>query len=316
MRRVRDLWAPSIVLIALIGREGHGLAGTQQVSRTESSMPDHTFSHFVYCDTNILSELAKQPTLWPPVREYLLSRDLTIAVSSQVAELSDAEGLHEGLNALLVSVPSAVIKQWDVVLGEEVKAHPDERSESLLAYPLNAVLFEQNGFARIREFLGSPALRAARSGQREASAKLMERHSALKGNFPPGPTGKYTKEQAPFFASVITMQWLADEHREFLEQFRNRVEAFRDPVFRSVRLYALVLFYKYYLGGRNPKRPSDFGDLFHLYALPYCAIAVVERDLANVLTQIKRADPVLKTTDVRDIDFLRAFASGSDRKAD
>ncbi len=31
MRRVRDLWAPTIVLIALVGREGHGLAGPQQV---------------------------------------------------------------------------------------------------------------------------------------------------------------------------------------------------------------------------------------------------------------------------------------------
>ena len=33
MRRVRDLWAPTIVLIALVGREGHGLAGPQQVMR-------------------------------------------------------------------------------------------------------------------------------------------------------------------------------------------------------------------------------------------------------------------------------------------
>jgi hypothetical protein len=34
MRRVRDLWAPTIVLIALVGREGHGLAGPQQVLPT------------------------------------------------------------------------------------------------------------------------------------------------------------------------------------------------------------------------------------------------------------------------------------------
>ena len=33
MRRVRDLWAPIIVLIAFVGREGHGLAGPQQVSQ-------------------------------------------------------------------------------------------------------------------------------------------------------------------------------------------------------------------------------------------------------------------------------------------
>ena len=31
---VRDLWAPTIVLIALVGHEGHGFAGPQQVRRT------------------------------------------------------------------------------------------------------------------------------------------------------------------------------------------------------------------------------------------------------------------------------------------
>ena len=32
MRRVRDLWAPTVVLNGLVGREGHGLAGSQQVT--------------------------------------------------------------------------------------------------------------------------------------------------------------------------------------------------------------------------------------------------------------------------------------------
>ena len=37
MRCVRDLWAPTIVLIAVVGREGHGLAGPQQVSQIRDS---------------------------------------------------------------------------------------------------------------------------------------------------------------------------------------------------------------------------------------------------------------------------------------
>jgi hypothetical protein len=69
-----------------------------------------------------------------------------------------------------------------------------------------------------------------------------------------------------------------------------------------------VLFYKYYLGGRDPKKPSDFGDLFGLYALPYCALAVVERDLANVLTQIQKHDPVLENVEIRDTSFVRSLA--------
>jgi hypothetical protein len=210
---------------------------------------------------------------------------------------------------MLVSVPSAVIKQWDVVLAEEVMAHPKTRSESLLLYPLNALLLESGGPAQIQEFLDSTDLRDARSGQREAAARLPGRHAELKDNFPPGPGGAYLKDQAPFFASVLTMQWLAGTHLSFLQQFRDNIEGFREQTIKSVRLYALALYYKYYLGSREPKKPSDFGDLFHLYALPYCTLAVVERDLANVLAQIKRNDTVLDTTEIRDIDFIRGFAA-------
>ena len=105
------------------------------------------------------------------------------------------------------------------------------------------------------------------------------------------------------------MQWLAGSHFSFLQQFRDEIGAFREQTIKSVRLYALVLYYKYYLRNVEPKRPSDFGDLFHLYALPYCALAVVERDLANVLAQIKRNDAVLEATEIRDIDFIRGFAA-------
>jgi hypothetical protein len=65
-----------------------------------------------------------------------------------------------------------------------------------------------------------------------------------------------------------------------------------------------VIFYKYYLGQREPKKLSDFGDLAHLFVLPYCELAVMERDLCNVLNQIKRNQDTLKTTIVRDVNFF------------
>ena len=93
-----------------------------------------SFSRFVYCDTNILSQLAKHRELWPPLSQYLLQHDLTLAVGGQVAELADAPRLHESLAALLTAVPAAIIKQWDVILDEEVSAHPGQRHETLLSY--------------------------------------------------------------------------------------------------------------------------------------------------------------------------------------
>jgi hypothetical protein len=263
-----------------------------------------SFSRFVYCDTNILSHLSKHRELWSPLSQYLLQHDLTLAVGSQVAELTDAPRLHEALAIMLTAVPAAIIKQWDVILEEEVRAHPDQRNDTLLSYPLNALLLQEGGPQELQAFLSSDALRKARSGQLAFAAQLAARHNELKSNFPPSAGETYTREQASSFAWMQTIQWLAKDHRNFLEQFQSNVVGFNDKTFSSVRLFGLVLFYKYYLGRRDPRRMSDFGDLAHLFAIPYCTVAIMERDLTNVLQQIKRHDPVLRSTTISDIGFF------------
>lgn len=100
------------------------------------------------------------------------------------------------------------------------------------------------------------------------------------------------------------IQWLVEGHRDFLLGFQNNIENFNSKVFLSVRLFAYVIFYKYYLGQREPKKLSDFGDLFHLFYLPYCELAVVERDLCNILNQIKSNDDILATTDMSISEIL------------
>jgi hypothetical protein len=105
----------------------------------------HTFYRFAYFDTNILSEIAKRIDIWQRLIDFLADEDLTLAISSQVAELASANRLHERLGQLLIHVPSAIIKSWNVVLAEEVASHPNERFQSLLGYPLNAMLIEDGG---------------------------------------------------------------------------------------------------------------------------------------------------------------------------
>ncbi len=270
-----------------------------------------SFSRFLYCDTNILSHLAKHQELRAGWARHLLERDLTLAVGSQVAELADASSLHASLVRLLTSVPSGLIKTWDQILDEEVQAHPSSRTATLLMYPLNALLLEEGGLERFREFLSSAGLAEARSGQRAASLELPERLATLKPNFPPGSAGKYTRQQAAEFAWMQALQWLAPGHRDFLERFLTDAGKFNASTFRSVRLYALVLYHKYYLGNREPRRPSDFGDLAHLYAIPYCCAAIMERDLANTLIQIKRHDGVLDHTEIYNLDVVSKWANAA-----
>jgi len=268
-----------------------------------------SFSRFVYLDTNIYSYLAKNIHHWKRLSDFLTANDLCLALShAHQAELAEAKTLHDKLVDLLLLMPSAAIKPWDVVLKEEVKAHPQCRTDSLLLYPFNQLLLEKNGNHTILSWFTSDNLTRARKDQLTGAQQMQARHSALKNNFPPSKSGKYIREQAPEFADYIIMQWLADTHPDFLASFKDRVQHLRTECFLSVRIHPLVIFYKYYLQGREPDQLSDFGDLYHLSYLPYCNLVIIERDLCNVLNQIKQDHNVLDSTVVRNIDFFKDWA--------
>lgn len=272
-------------------------------------MPEYTFSRFIYLDTNIVSYFANNEASWPSLFQFLRDEDLTLGIGAgQVAELSDAERLHWDVARFFFSVPTGLITSWDKILAEEVRAHPERRTGTLLAYPLNAMLTEPNGFQRLIQFLSSDSLAGARANQLRAAQRMPDRHSELKSNFPPGADGTYSRDQADEFAELQVLQWLADNHREFLQGFQDDATRLNFDVFLSVRLFGYVIFYKYYLGRRDPTRPSDFGDLSHLCAIPYCELAVMERDLCNILGQIKRNHSILESTKMHDIDFARTFS--------
>jgi hypothetical protein len=269
-------------------------------------MVKYTFSNFAYFDTNILSQLAKNDDIRPGCFRYLEENDLTIGLGGgQVSELSDAEGLHEKLFVLLISTPTGIIKNPDEILSEEVRAHPKQRTDTLLMYPLNAILLEDNGPQSFVDFLSSDKLKSARRDQLQHAKRMPNRLNNLKRNFPPSKSGKYTREQADNFAHYQVIQWLSFDHKDFLEQFIKQPEKMHHNVFLSVRLYGYVIFYKYYLGQREPKKLSDFGDLFHIFPLPYCEVVVMERDLCNILNQIKKNHNILNSTIIHNIDFLK-----------
>lgn len=268
-------------------------------------MAKYTFSNFAYFDTNILSHLAKNENLWSGLFGYLEENDLTIGLGGgQVSELSDAKRLHEKLFVLLMNTPTGIIKNWDEIIAEEVHAHPKQRIDTLLMYALNAILLEEDGPKRFLEFLSSNELKRARKDQLSHAKKMQKRHNDLKRNFPPSNSGKYTREQAEKFTEQLIKQWLSHDHKNFLDDYDTQPGMVRFSVFLSIRLFGYVIFYKYYLGQREPKQLSDFGDLFHLFPLPYCDLVVMERDLCNILNQIKKNHNILNSTNIHNIDIL------------
>lgn len=271
-------------------------------------MDINIYSNYIYLDTNILSQFAKDTSIISKLSSYLLDNNISLAFSgAHMAELSDAIRIHEELSWLLILLPSSLLHSWEKILEFEINAHPNFHRDSILAYPLNNLINEVEGEEKIISFLKSDSLVSARAQQKAHSRKMLNRHKELKNNFPPKRNGKYSATQANEFETAMVIQWLSNLYPKFLVNYKTDVSGLNIKVFKSIRLYSLVLFYKYYLGKREPNELSDFGDLFHLSYIPYCKLAVIERDLCNVLNQIKKRNDILKGIPINNIDFINSL---------
>lgn len=256
-----------------------------------------------YFDTNILSHLVHNQQLWPTLQKFLTQNNYVLGISSaHAAELSEATRQHQTLAELFTHVPSGILKTSEAIFAEEVDAYPQKRAESLLAYRFEPS--DADNLQQIQDFLSSQKLALARQDQLRYAQQMPKRYSQLQGNFPPSKTGKFTVAQADEFAWTQVLQWLGQMHRDFLLRFQNDIGQFHTEMFLSIRLFAHVIFYKYYIGQRTPRKISDFGDLAHVFFLPYCGIVIMERDLCNILNQIKRNHDTLTTTAIHTINFF------------
>lgn len=254
-------------------------------------MVDITFSRFLYPDTNILGIIADDLTKWKPLQDFLHGNDLCIALSpGQASELSDVGRLHQKLNTILTTVPTIITKTPDEILEQEVNLYPEVRKANIVGGYLNEFFMTD----RLEEFLSSDDLAAARLSQRETSLQMPSRLEELKQNFPPRDDGTYDVDQAVEFVWIYILQWLSPLHPSFLSQFRENASDLNIRPFLSLAIMGYVIFYKYYIHGKDPI-PSDFGDLFHLFVIPYCELAILERDLCNVLNHIKKNHTIFLT---------------------
>lgn len=274
--------------------------------RTGWIVTDFSYSRYIYFDTNIISHYVMDQSLWSHLFDFLVGRDLFLGIGEgQLAELADLKSHHLELVHFLLQVPSGVLVGRKRILEEEVASHPQRRTSTSLAYPIDAFLMQPNGPDELLAHITSDQLAESRRDQRAHARLMAARLEELKPNFPPSKSGRYTYEQANEFAQIQVMQWLAPDHRSFLEQFKSDVSGFVSEVFLSVRLFAYVFFYKYCIDNRKVKELSEFGDLLHLFSIPYSEIAVMERDLCNIMAMISKRHDVLDSTSVRNIEFIR-----------
>lgn len=248
--------------------------------------------------------IAEDLTKWKPLQDFLYKNDLCIALSEgQIPELSDFPDLRFNLDTLLSAVPTIITKTHEEILDQEIHSFPDMITPNIIGGYAN----ENFGTNILQKNLSSKALSKARKEQRETSLLMHNRIVELMPNFPPKDDIKYHEDQADDFVWAYVLQLLAETHPAFLNQFRDDATAFAFEPFRFLSLRGYVIFYKYYLH-RKKSVPSDFGDLFHLDTIPYCDVAIVERDLCNVLNHIKKNHSILKKQVIKNVDFFGEWA--------
>ena len=254
----------------------------------------------VYFDTNILSLVVEHTEWYRSLFNLLFRNHLKIAFSdSLLAELSKATGKQDDFTTFFTIFPSAEAKSFVTIVDEEVKSYPKMRNNHFLV-PSNSLPSKQP----VTKGLLFDRVMESRKRQQHYVKRIRQQMNYVRSNFTPSTKGKYTKEQADVFVWLITMQWLRGSHPSFMKKLNDDGVLLRANAFLSIQLYAYYVYYKYYLDNKIPREVSEFSGLFHLFYFPYCKLIVVERDMCNVLNEIKSDCKVLDGVEVKNADFF------------
>lgn len=261
----------------------------------------------IYLDTNVYSALARERDLRGRLTKLVLAHPGGgIGFSdANLLELRAADRIHYDLVELLKFYPTALLKLAGVVLDEEVEAYPGHRASPLATHSL----FDPTCKTEDHPLLGAlrdQRVEKAASIMREHAQDVPVRHATLKSNFPPARAGKYEKRQAHDFADKLTFQWLTSSHPDFAKEI---VEAgtMETSGFKSIRMHAYLVFWRYYLGRRKPNPTSDLGDQAHARFYPYCRVVIVENDAAETLRQVQGQCELLDAVEIMTLRDLRRY---------
>lgn len=258
-------------------------------------------SECVYLDTNIISMVVGHPEWYRGLFNFLFENHFYIAFSDALlTDLIQAKRYQLDFTTFFTILPSAKIKSFEAVIEEEVKSYPKIRTDTLLLRPTNLVLGEQI----TTSWLNSEEVKEAREKQLLCSKDIRQNLEIVKSNFPPSNQDKYSGGQTEIFAWMVTAQWLKKNHPDFIKKLNDNKRLLKAEVFSSIQLFAYYVYFRYYLGNRQPKEISDFGCLFHLFYLPYCKLVIVEHDMFSILNKIKLHSKVLEGVEVANVDFL------------
>ncbi len=76
--------------------------------------------------------------------------------------------------------------------------------------------------------------------------------------------------------------------------------------FLSIHIASYTIFYKFYIEDQQPEI-TDLADLMYLASIPYCELAILDKDVCRILNIINSNHNLFKDIKVRDGRFLTSI---------
>lgn len=261
---------------------------------------------YFFCDTNILRELIDNQDKWESLKNMLVEKQMLLVLSLiQLIELVKIPRYHTGLAELLLFVPSAFLKWWKAIIQDEIDAYPRHNDIPIIDLPPLNIVFRKPGERQLlqQQLVGeftNKAHRAFESFKKHHIQSLAKLNTLSVKDLTDEQKDMHFRIQlaVDIGYDVRAIDPIVDEKLKQYKEF--------DPqnYFLGSTIKSAYMFYRYSLDSLSPE-PSDVGDIQQVFYFPYCQQIVTEKDMAGVLSRIKKDRGLLGDTKITSIRFIR-----------
>jgi len=251
-------------------------------------------------DTNAASEMVKYPD--PVFRHFdeAMKPNKYIPCFSvfTILELRHREDVYKRFLETFSILPCFVLKSLDQLFQDELNSYPDFTRVSPILVSSPGVLAPKN--QKLADILNlafsMPEIQELENKWNSGKNSTLDGILSHVKNYPPKGK-KFTSEEIKSFVELAGFQQIAFRARNFAQQIIKGGNPVVVDSFPSIKMTALIVFYKFYTDQRRPLE-SDVFDIIIAATLPYVDVVVTEKHQAEVLKKVKQQDKFIENLEV------------------
>ena len=260
--------------------------------------------NLIFFDTNILREIIIRKEKWHSISQYLKTENLVIVISAvQFIELYKVKRYHDVVANFLLEMPSLMFRWWTEILKDEVEAFPHTLRVQHLTFPSFQEMFSWTDQGnKLRSVLDDPKIGFMWEAMEAEKLQFLPIMTSVSKTRPKNQDFIDQDFELHNFGRVSSD--IRKVSKTFIDENKGGLEPSSLEIFSGSFLRASFLYYKHILRGAKPE-PSDLGDYYQTFYIPYCSIVVVEKDMAGILHLLKKERKLLPNTEIKSIRFIR-----------